>query len=304
MSTRPGEPGDFTIGGHGSDNDEMSAAAFRQELNELKIEKLGNRITIISVIIPCLIGAIVWFAYMDIKDRMAAVHDTGQTEVQDVAETLDAKINAMTVDMAKIQHQLETTLKNLESEMTRLAAAKAEKSEVWADVDRLEKILSDRESAAAKTLENELKKALTATESRAAEQLARSTEMEQRLGQKTAEMEKQLGQKTAEMEAVIQKMMAEVKAEKAESATLAARLATREEAMAALQKELSLVKIKADTLEQTTIDRKTLDRELARIKQQFPEKSVPSQPGAASGNSVPRKLPKTSENISEKDLLQ
>jgi septal ring factor EnvC (AmiA/AmiB activator) len=241
---------------------------------------------------------------MDIKDRMAAVHDTGQTEVQDVAETLDAKINAMTVDMAKIQHQLETTLKNLESEMTRLAAAKAEKSEVRADVDRLEKVLSDRESAAAKTLENELKKALTATESRAAEQLARSTEMEQRLGQKTAEMEKQLGQKTAEMEAVIQKMMAEVKAEKAESATLAARLATREEAMAALQKELSLVKIKADTLEQTTIDRKTLDRELARIKQQFPEKSVPSQPGAASGNSVPRKLPKTSENISEKDLLQ
>ncbi len=304
MSTRPLEPGDFTIGGHGSDSDEISAAAFRQELNELKIEKLGNRITIISVILPCLVGAVLWFAYMDIKDRMVAVHDTGQNEVQDVAETLETKINAMTVDMAKMQHQLETTLKELESEMTKLATAKAEKNEVKADLDRLEKILSGRESAAAKTLENELKKALTAMESRAAEQLARSTEVEQRLGQRTAEMEKRLDQKTAEMETVIQKIVAEIKAEKAESATLAARLSDREEAMAALQKELSLVKIKADTLEQTTIDRKTLDRELTRIKQQYPEKTVTAQPGAASGSSMPRKLPKTSESISEKDLLQ
>ncbi|ACN14987.1 hypothetical protein HRM2_18860 [Desulforapulum autotrophicum HRM2] len=297
MSTSPGEPDDFTIGGHGPDNDEMSAAAFRQELNELKIEKLGNRITIISVIIPCLIGAIVWFAYMDIKDRMVDVHDTGQNEVQDVAETLGAKINAMTVDMAKIQHQLETTLKDLESGMAKLATAKAEKSEVKVDLARLEKSLSDRESATSKTLENELKKALTATESRVAEIIA-----------KTAELEKSLGKQTAELDTAIQEMTAAIQEGKSGSAALvaqiAAQIADKEKTMAYLQKELGLVKIKANTLEQTTIDRKTLDRELARIKQQYQEEILKSQAQVSPGKSAPPKQPKTSESISEKDLLQ
>lgn len=293
MSTSPGEPDDFTIGGHGPDNDEMSAAAFRQELNELKIEKLGNRITIISVIIPCLIGAIVWFAYMDIKDRMVDVHDTGQNEVQDVAETLGAKINAMTVDMAKIQHQLETTLKDLESGMAKLATAKAEKSEVKVDLARLEKSLSDRESATSKTLENELKKALTATESRVAEIIA-----------KTAELEKSLGKQTAELDTAIQEMTAAIQEGKSGSAALATQIADKEKTMAYLQKELGLVKIKANTLEQTTIDRKTLDRELARIKQQYQEEILKSQAQVSPGKSAPPKQPKTSESISEKDLLQ
>lgn len=292
MSTSPGKPNDFAIGGHRSDNDEMSTAVFRQELNELKIEKLGNRITIISVILPCLICVIVWFAYMDIKDRMVDVHDTGQNEVQDVADALGTKINAMTVDMAKIQHQLETTLKDLESGMAELATTKAEKTEVKADLSRLEKSLTDQGAATSQSIENELKKALNATESKAAEALA-----------KTAEMEKSLGKKTTELDAVIKEMMAAIKAEKAESAALSARIAVREEAMAFLQKELSLVKIKADTLEQTTIARKTLDRELAQIKSLIQEKTVIPQPGAPPGSSLPPKLPKTSEGISEKDLL-
>ena len=40
---------------------------FQQEANTLKIEKLSQRVTIISVIIPCIIIAILAFVYLDIN---------------------------------------------------------------------------------------------------------------------------------------------------------------------------------------------------------------------------------------------
>ena len=47
-----------------------SASIYHEEINTLKIEKLSNRVTIISIIIPCLISAILIFAYLDMKERV------------------------------------------------------------------------------------------------------------------------------------------------------------------------------------------------------------------------------------------
>ncbi len=52
-----------------SDN-EITDSIYHQEINSLKIDKLSNRVTIISIIIPCLIGAILIFAYLDMKERV------------------------------------------------------------------------------------------------------------------------------------------------------------------------------------------------------------------------------------------
>lgn len=295
-------PDDFTIGGPGSDDDDMSAAVFLQESNQLRIERLGNRITIISVIIPCIICAILLFAYVDIKKKVMNVHDTGQTEVLGVAENLDTKINAMTVDLAGVKHQFETTVKPLELETARLETTKAEKSVIKKDLAQVEAILIDRTSKdlqkAIQVLEDSIKKelkALKAKETLISEALAKTDGAAKELAQKTGELEK------------------EIKVERAKTAVLDSRVSEQNQTIALLQKELSLVKIKADTLEQTSIDRKLLDRELKLLDQKIDQKTnmikdqtqtkerlINPQPAPPPSPSQP----KSSDTISEKDLLQ
>ncbi|MDY0221210.1 MAG: hypothetical protein RBR67_08740 [Desulfobacterium sp.] len=302
-------PDDFTIGGPGSDEDEISATLFLQESNQLRIEKLGNRITIISVIIPCVICAILLFAYMDIKERMANVHDRGQTEVLGVAENLDSKLNAMTVDLAGVKHRFETTVNSLESETARLGTTKAEKSAIKEEIAQVEANLTHRTS-------KDLQKAVQALENATNKELEALKTKETRLSEalaKTDEAAKELDRRTGELENLIQAMNAAIKAEQSKTAALEAKVTEQNETMALVQKELSLVKIKADTLEQTFIDRKVLDRELKLLDQKIDQKTsmIKGQPKEQVESPLPLlkppplpRQPKPSETISEKDLLQ
>lgn len=162
MEKRPKGMGDFTIGGPDSVQDDLSAVMFREELNELKIEKLSTRITTISIIIPCLIAAILFFAYMEIKARMADVENSEKSEIQEIADALELKFNALTVDFAGIKHQLETTgpvvdeaIKKIESAIANLKTEdNAKKSEVTEAVNRIEKAVADNEASTKLIIKN------------------------------------------------------------------------------------------------------------------------------------------------------
>ncbi|MFO7749567.1 MAG: hypothetical protein R6V54_05690 [Desulfobacteraceae bacterium] len=126
-------------------SDDLGASMYRAEINSLRIEKLGNRVTIISVIIPCLIGAILVFSYLDIKERMVSVQDTGQSEVKTITKEFEEKLNGMNVDLARIDHSLETELpgikkrmKALEGEIATISTKKADKQELQARLDKMD----------------------------------------------------------------------------------------------------------------------------------------------------------------------
>ncbi len=297
--------------------DEISAAMYREELNDLKIEKLGNRITIISVILPCLIGAVIFFAYMDMEERMASVHDTGQTEVQEVAEDLGAKLNAMTVDLAGVQHKLATelpvfdkTIQALESNIARLTTTKAEKSETTQTMTRIEKTVSDFE-----TRNNRAMETLGKANAKAKADADAHVKVISKAVAKAVETGNAAAKKTAQLKASVATLTAALKTEQRKVNTLTARAASYGETIAVLQKELSLVKKKADTLDHAFVDRSFLDDELTRIKSGYDKKidrlirlvekadkadkaKIPASPGT-----IPVK-PKPSGTISEKDLLQ
>lgn len=304
---------DFPMGESEVGTDEISAAMYREELNDLKIEKLGNRITIISVIIPCLIGAILFFAYMDMKERMASVHDTGQSEVQEVAEDLGAKLNAMTVDLAGVQHKLETklpvydqTIKALESNIARMTAIKADKSETTLAMTRIEKAVSDNATRSNRAMET-LKKANAKARADAS---VMSTAVA-----RAVETGNAAAKKTAQLETSIAALTAALKTEQRKVETLTAQTAGDGETIAFLQKELSLVRKKTAALDNASVNRSLLDDELARIKSTYDKKidrliRLVEKAGNADKAKIPASparppaRPKPSGTISEKDLLQ
>ncbi len=117
----------------------LSASIYKQELNELKIEKLGNRITIISFILPCLIGAIVFYAYMDINHRVVDAKDSGQTEIQMITQEMEDKINAMNVEMARLKFTQEQQLPAITAQIEELSVLKANREDTLAALETLEK---------------------------------------------------------------------------------------------------------------------------------------------------------------------
>jgi chromosome segregation ATPase len=105
---------DFKIG----IDDEGPDRQFHEELENIRIEKLSNRITFISVLIPCLIAIIIFLAYLDIKKRVTTVHDTGTMEVQSLSKDLEAKLSSLSSQYK----QLENSLPKIENNISSLQA--------------------------------------------------------------------------------------------------------------------------------------------------------------------------------------
>ncbi len=104
-------------------DDEGPEPQFQEEMENIRIEKLSNRITFISVLIPCLIGIIIFIAYLDIKKRVTTVHDTGTIEVQSLSKDLEAKLSALTSKYNKIEASLSKIENHTSSLQTELNEA-------------------------------------------------------------------------------------------------------------------------------------------------------------------------------------
>ena len=124
----------------------VGGAIFQQEANTLKIEKLSQRVTIISVIIPCIIIAILAFGYMDITEKMVDVDQTQANQMAQVSQDLEIKLNALDVRIAKATHELdeklitlETKRQALENQTAKMSAAKVDLKAMEAALAKLDK---------------------------------------------------------------------------------------------------------------------------------------------------------------------
>ncbi len=145
---------------------------YRDELNSLRIDKLSNRVTIISIIIPCLIGAVLFFAYMDMKEQVLDVDTSKQSQVEQISELFDSKLNALDVRIARNRFDLDKELpeiKNratqIEGLVTKTANTKMDKKDAQAAIASIEKKINtdlSKIKADMQALEAENNKALDA----------------------------------------------------------------------------------------------------------------------------------------------
>ena len=140
-------PSKFKIGGDDQEND----AVMQTELQELKIEKLGQRVMLLTILIPCMIGIIVVISYLDIKDRVSRTQNTGAIGVQKLSKDLDSKFSSLSLEQAKLKeiHDkklpaleksaafLQTRLKKVQASIKDLEASKIEQDELAKMADEL-----------------------------------------------------------------------------------------------------------------------------------------------------------------------
>ena len=131
-------------------DEENPDSIFQEEMEDIKIEKLSQRVTLISILIPCLIVVILFVAYMDIKNRVIRVHNTGTVEVKNLSEDVEGRLSALSLKYAKIEDSFEKKIISLEKKASTIAD---KLNKTAKDVGRLSLLKTDK-----KELERNLKK--------------------------------------------------------------------------------------------------------------------------------------------------
>jgi DNA repair exonuclease SbcCD ATPase subunit len=84
-------------------DEEIEEAVIANDVDDLRIEKLNHRVTLISILIPVLIVVILGITYLDIKRRVVRTEDSGQLTAQTLSESLQSRFSTLSVGQAMIE---------------------------------------------------------------------------------------------------------------------------------------------------------------------------------------------------------
>jgi DNA repair exonuclease SbcCD ATPase subunit len=71
-------------------DDQVPDEFYHEEMKDLRVEKLNQRITLISILLPCLIAVVIYFGYRDLTGRVHQGRDSGNLEVQKLSNQMEA----------------------------------------------------------------------------------------------------------------------------------------------------------------------------------------------------------------------
>jgi DNA repair exonuclease SbcCD ATPase subunit len=79
------KPPEFRFNADDQEPDEF----YHEQMKDLRVEKLSQRITLISILLPCLIAVAIYFGYRDLTGRVHQDRDSGNLEVQKLSEQVE-----------------------------------------------------------------------------------------------------------------------------------------------------------------------------------------------------------------------
>lgn len=129
---------------------------YQEEAKDRRVEKLSHRVTIISILIPCLIGAIFYITYRDITSRVSQSQDTGAMEIQTLSTQLEERFVALSAkygdleaaltqklaDLEKVDKSMKDNLKKAEDAVSKINASKVDKKEQQDAIARIDTALA------------------------------------------------------------------------------------------------------------------------------------------------------------------
>jgi chromosome segregation ATPase len=146
----------FKFNGDDEEEPDSEQTIYQEDAKDQRVEKLSHRVTIISILIPVLIGVIFYIAYRDITGRVSQSQDTGAMEIQNLSSQLEenfAKLSAKYGDLEaaltqklaaleKVDKSMKTNLKKAEDTVAKINATKADKKDQEDAFAKIDKALS------------------------------------------------------------------------------------------------------------------------------------------------------------------
>jgi len=233
----------FKFNGDDDEEPDSRQNIYQEEAKDRRVEKLSHRVTIISILIPVLIGVIFYITYREITGRVSQTQDTEAMEIQNLSarlqenftklsEKYSALETALTEKLAaleKVDKSMKGNLKQAEDTLAKINATKADKKEHQDAIAKIDSALNP--------IRQELKTITSVT----TDLQAQNNDLKQQL---------------AALSANLTRLSASTEKTLKESATIHSKELT------AIQSDLSL-------LSDRKMDKDTLDLELLKARKQF-----------------------------------
>ncbi|MEE4607752.1 MAG: hypothetical protein V2L15_02605 [Desulfobacteraceae bacterium] len=223
---------------------------YQDELTQLRIDRLGQRLTLLSVLLPIAIVVILALGYLDLKRRVAGLQDSGAATVQTLSDDLMSRFSTLSVRVAELEAHLEKT-------MADAAALRAEQA------DRLAKFEGQIKDLEAEKISSQQLKAATEA---LAQQVASLTE--QLDGQNAA-----LKAAAEGFDADMQALVESIEAVKTDLARLAQAIEPIERDQTAMENEVKRLGAALETDRQAA--QQTLERQKAASARQVQQALQP-----------------------------
>ena len=307
-----------------SDDDQDPETFYQEELKDLRVEKLSQRVTLLSILLPIIIGIAIFFAYRDLTGRVSKTQDAGSMEVQRISRQLeeitkefndklitfsttlstqdkefDSTVSGKLAKVGKNVAALNKTLKTLNENLTQtrntvknLKASKADKKDQKKAFDRINASLEsmNRELKSLAKLQGELKTLSSGIKS-----------LENNLDQKFAEATTAAEQSRKDLEQ-LQTAFGDLEGKKVDLETFELEIfKLRKNYQNRVVQEISAINKNLDAIEKKIDDIKRISRSSKKSM-----KSLSKKPSAAATSGT-QKAPAPSSksgSIDEQDLLE
>jgi len=141
---------------NGDDEPESEQTLYQDEAKDRRVEKLSHRVTIISILIPVLIGVVFYIAYRDITSRVSQSQDTEAMEIQNLSTQLQDKFDDLSTKygeleaslvqklaaLEKVDKAMKANLKKAENTVSKINATKANKKDQQDAIAKIDTALS------------------------------------------------------------------------------------------------------------------------------------------------------------------
>jgi DNA repair exonuclease SbcCD ATPase subunit len=187
-----------------------------------RFEKLNQRVTIITILIPILIGIMLFIGYRNIQEMVSQTQYMGARELTSLAQSLESTISNISVKQAKLEESLagmlaeqekmeetlvnslkkmeatvQNSIKKTETSLAEIQAAKADKKDVAGELSGMENILASVQKDL-KAGQEKLHAEIKTIDKKMSDELAKSFETVNNVTTRIAECQADIGLLSAE----------------------------------------------------------------------------------------------------------
>jgi len=96
-------------------NSEGPHPYLHEDTEDKHLKRLGKRMTVITILITCIFGLIVFWGYQDLRKGFSSLRDTDFVESQKLSQELDSKFSSISIQVAKLEESLGTIQNNFKA---------------------------------------------------------------------------------------------------------------------------------------------------------------------------------------------
>lgn len=145
-----------------ADEDRIADSLLTDQIEYRRFEKLSQRVTIITILIPILIGIMIFIGYRGISEMVSQTQDTGAKELTSLSQSLESTISNLSIKQAKLEEMLTGKLADLEKmETTVQDSLKQMEATVQSSLKQMETTVQDNIKKTEATVQDNVKKTET-----------------------------------------------------------------------------------------------------------------------------------------------